>query len=118
MLLLFCDGAWALAKRPETGLLAGLWEFPNLPGELSVQEAMDAAAAWGCRPAQILRRAERKHVFTHLDWHLPACVIECGVQADGFIWSSLDEIRARYSLPTAFRQFLSILEEETKGDQV
>ena len=37
--LLVRDGKIALRKRPGTGLLAGLWEFPNVEG------ALDEAAA-------------------------------------------------------------------------
>ena len=114
--LLTCKGAWALTKRPETGLLAGLWEFPNLPGAFSPQAALDEAAAWGCRPLRILRQTERRHVFTHLEWRLPANVIECSEQAGAFTWLAPEEIRKHYSLPTAFRQFLDILEDDWKGD--
>jgi hypothetical protein len=36
--VLNCAGFLALRKRPATGLLAGLWEFPNVPGYLEAQE--------------------------------------------------------------------------------
>ena len=50
VLILSCDGFYALHKRPDKGLLAGLWEFPNLSGKLELPEAdvvnaMDAIAA-------------------------------------------------------------------------
>jgi A/G-specific adenine glycosylase len=105
--LLCCGGAWALRKRPKKGLLAGLWEFPNLPGDLEAQAALDAAAAWNCRPIRLLRHTEKRHIFTHILWELPAWVIECQNPADGFIWASSEEIKERYSLPTAFRQFMN-----------
>ena len=31
--------AAALRQRPETGLLAGLWEYPHVPGALAEAEA-------------------------------------------------------------------------------
>ena len=114
--LLTYKGAWALSRRQETGLLAGLWEFPNLPGELAVQAVLDTVSAWGCRPQRILRQTERQHVFTHLEWKLPACAVECAEQAGPFTWVTPAEIRAHYSLPTAFRQFLDILEDDLEGD--
>ena len=33
------DGAVALGQRPKTGLLAGLWEYPNVPGLLTEAQA-------------------------------------------------------------------------------
>ena len=116
--LLTCKDAWALSKRPDSGLLAGLWEFPNLPGELSLQEALDIAAAWGCCPRRALLHTERRHAFTHLEWKLPAFAIECGEQAGPFLWATLDDIRARYSLPTAFRQFIGFLDNDMKENEL
>lgn len=113
VLLLRCGDNWALRKRPPLGLLAGLWEFPNLPGSLDAQAALDAAAQWGCRPISLRRHIEKTHVFTHVQWELPAWVIECKNRASGFTWVSIAEIQNRYSLPTAFRQFL---EDIDKGE--
>ena len=39
--ILSCDGRYALRKRPDPGLLAGLWEFPNVPGKLETKKALD-----------------------------------------------------------------------------
>ncbi len=111
VLLLRCGNTWALRKRPDKGLLAGLWEFPNLPGRLDAQAALDAAAEWDCRPASLLMHLEKSHIFTHVQWELPAWVIECQSRPAGFAWVSEDEIKARYSLPTAFRQFLEDIEQ-------
>ena len=108
--LLRCGDRWALRKRPEKGLLAGLWEFPNLPGRADAQSALDAAAGWNCRPASLLRSTEKTHVFTHVQWELPAWIVECRVSADGFTWASLPDIKSSFSLPTAFRQFLEDME--------
>ena len=99
-----------MRKRPPSGLLAGLWEFPNLPGTLDAQVALDAAAEWDCRPVSLLRHIEKAHVFTHVQWELPAWVIECKNRSFAFTWVSLTEIQNRYSLPTAFRQFLEDIE--------
>lgn len=108
--LLHCGDAWALRKRPQKGLLAGLWEFPNLPGRLGAQEALDAVAAWGCRPSSVLRQTERFHIFTHVRWELPAWAIECRDRSEAFVWADLAEIKRRYPLPTAFRQFVEEME--------
>lgn len=115
--LLICEGRFALRKREESGLLAGLWEFPNLPGRLSAQEALDAAERWRCRPRSVLRRTERKHVFTHRVWELPAYLIECAAASPTFEWAEPRDIRERYSLPTAFRQFWDEIEEASDKEE-
>lgn len=111
VLLLCCGGAWALRKRAQTGLLAGLWEFPNVPGRLDAQAALDAADALGCKPAAVLKQTEKDHVFTHIRWELSAYVIECRRRSEDLCWADPAEIRRRYSLPTAFRQFMDELDK-------
>ena len=101
-----CGGALALRKRPGTGLLADLWEFPNVPGHLSGQQAADQAAAWGLHPRRILRSAERSHLFTHVEWKMRCWYLECAAQDDSFVWARPEELREVYALPTAFRMFL------------
>lgn len=113
--LLGCNGRFALNRRPDSGLLAGLWEFPSLPGRLGAQEALDAAESWGCLPRKILRQTGRTHIFTHITWELTAYLIVCGEHSDAFTWADAAEIRSRYPLPTAFRQFLNDLDEK-KGE--
>ena len=117
VLLLRCGDAFGLRKRSQKGLLAGMWEFPNLPGRLDAQTALDTAEAWGCRPVSLLRKTERSHVFTHLNWELPAWVIDCARQSESLSWASIAEIKERYSLPTAFRQFINELEKEHEDEK-
>ena len=45
--ILSCDGEYALQKRPGKGLLAGLWQFPNVPGKLNVEQALCAVEEMG-----------------------------------------------------------------------
>ena len=47
VLLLFQGRKVALRKRPDTGLLAGLWEYPNLPESLDEAGALLALAQMG-----------------------------------------------------------------------
>ena len=100
-----CNGAYALHKRPETGLLAGLWEFPNVTGKLEMEDGLRQAEAWGLRPQQLLRQVTRKHIFTHIRWNMNGLYIEVGERGGDFIWLSAEEIRQQAALPTAFRQF-------------
>ena len=101
-----CGDAYALCKRPDKGLLAGLWEFPNVTGKLDLSQALSAAEQFGVRPRNLLRQTEKKHIFTHIQWNLRGYYIEAAEESDRFSWFSAAQLRAQAALPTAFRQFL------------
>jgi A/G-specific adenine glycosylase len=103
--ILSCDGAYALEKRPDKGLLAGLWQFPNTEGKLEVPQAMMYLEEQGLRPREVLRQLERKHIFTHITWEMRGIYVEVMERAEKYTWLSADEIRANAAIPTAFRQF-------------
>ena len=103
--ILSCDGRYALGKRPDEGLLAGLWEFPNVEKKLGTGDALKAAEAMGLRPRDILKTVERKHIFTHIRWEMRGIYMEVAEAAGEFTWLTAEEIRASAALPTAFRQF-------------
>ena len=102
--ILSCDGMYALEKRPNTGLLAGLWQFPNTDGKLSVQAALSWVEGNGLKPKEIIRSVERKHIFTHVEWHMCGIYMEVGEKSAAYSWFSADEIKQTAALPTAFRQ--------------
>ena len=103
--ILSCDGRFALEKRPARGLLAGLWQFPNVPGHLNTAQALETAERWGLRPRNILRESEKKHIFTHIQWNMKGIYLEVAECAGGFRWFTAEEIQNEAALPTAFRQF-------------
>ncbi len=105
VLILECEGRYALRKRPDTGLLAALWEFPYVPGHLSAQEALAAVEKWGLKPREILRQVEKKHIFTHIQWNMLGTYIRAAEPGGGFVWLTAEEIESHAALPTAFRQF-------------
>ena len=103
--ILSCDGKYALQKRPNKGLLAGLWQFPNVSGKLDTPKALAAVEELGLRPRDILRIVERKHIFTHIRWEMRGIYLEVAECAGDFTWMTAEEIEASAALPTAFRQF-------------
>ena len=105
LFILSCDGRFALQKRPSRGLLAGLWQFPNIPGILDTAAALKAVEAMGLRPKEILRQVERRHIFTHIIWKMRGIYIEVADAPDRFQWFTPEEIEKIAALPTAFRQF-------------
>ncbi|HWS29685.1 MAG TPA: A/G-specific adenine glycosylase [Clostridia bacterium] len=104
--LLRFNALTAVKKRPEKGLLAGLFELPNILSKLDAQSALDLAASWGVSPVSLLSTLEREHVFTHIVWHMTCHTIECANADERFLWASGEELLKSYALPTAFRMFL------------
>ena len=103
--VLTCDGKYALEKRPDTGLLAGLWQFPNVPGKLDTEAALSVLEAKGLHPKDILRKSDRKHIFTHIRWEMDGYWVEVEEPVAEYQWLTAAEIEEQIALPTAFRQF-------------
>ena len=103
--ILSCGEHYALEKREQKGLLEGLWQFPNVPGKLSAQQAVAYLTEQGYRVKTILRQVEKKHIFTHIQWNMRGFYI-CLEEKSGFCqWKSSLQIEGETSIPTAFRQF-------------
>ncbi len=110
--ILECDGCFALTKRPDTGLLASLWQFPDTPGKLELPAALQMAESWGLQIKDVRRQLEKKHIFTHSVWNLRGFFMEVKIKCDKFIWFSADKIDANAALPTAYRQFWEALKHD------
>lgn len=110
--ILSCNGEYAITKREDTGLLAGLWEFPNVSGRLELNAALDKVEFLGLKPRDILRVVEKKHIFTHIEWDMSGIYIEVSDKGGNFTWLSGEKIAEYAALPTAFRQFLDVDREK------
>ena len=106
---LSCGDQIAILRREAPGLLSGMWQLPDMPGELGPNDAMSAAAGMLVEPTGIMWEKHRVHVFTHIRWEMVCFGIRCGRCAEGFIWADSDTIRRQYALPTAYRMFLDDL---------
>ena len=103
--ILSCDGKYALEKRPDTGLLAGLWQFPNITGHFDTQESLKKAEALGMTVKDIHRQVEKKHIFTHIQWNMRGIYLDVSEATGNFVWLRPEQIEKESALPTAFRQF-------------
>ena len=103
--LLRCGEKWAIEKRPNKGLLAGLWQFPNESGHFTAEQAVQWAEERGLHPRNVERSIDRHHIFTHIRWDLRGWFLEVGEPAGEYTWLTLHEIDEQAALPTAFRQF-------------
>ena len=104
----------ALRKRPDTGLLAGLWEFPHVEGALDETAAPGAVSAWNLEATQWKNKLAAKHIFTHVEWHMTGYTLE--VAGDGstdFFWADLMELEA-HAVPSAFARYYGEAVKELK----
>lgn len=103
--LLQCGDRYALTKRTESGLLAGLWQLPNMLGKMDVKQALDTAGGFGAQPVELCKQMNRVHIFTHIKWQMTCYHILCAERSPDFVWATAQEIETTYALPTAFRMF-------------
>ena len=69
--LVIRDGSrFALRRRPARGLLAGLYEFPNLPGHQGREEVIRYMETMQVPVLRIRKLPDARHVFTHLEWQM------------------------------------------------
>jgi len=104
--ILSSGGALAVEKRENPGLLSGLWALPSVPDLLDETAALTLATSWGVEPIELTRSSRKKHIFTHIEWHMMGYYLECRTQSPQFTWANEDMRAERVALPTAFRQFL------------
>ena len=105
VLILHCDGKFALRKRPEKGLLAGLWEFPHITGKPDLSALVCKVEEMGIKIGDIKKIVERKHVFTHIEWDMRGVYIDTKACCGDFSWFTAEQVVQTAALPTAFRQF-------------
>ena len=105
LFILRCGDLYGLCKRPEEGLLAGLWQFPDTLGHLSTQEALAHLQSLGLRPTGIDKILEKKHIFTHIQWNMKGFYLTVAEPAGELVWMDANCVRENAALPTAYRQF-------------
>ena len=103
---LICEDCLAVRKRESRGLLAGLWELPNVAGKLDAGQALCYVEDAGCEPAELLKSVERVHVFTHIIWRMRCYYMVCRRKSPEFVWADAQRRHADVALPTAFRMFV------------
>lgn len=98
--------AVAVRRRGEKGLLAGLWEMPNVPGTLDEPQAAAQLDQWGIVPHKWGKVSKDKHIFTHITWEMTVFSIEIeGDIPHDWAWRSAGAPDG-YPMPSAFAKLL------------
>lgn len=109
-IFIFQDGEHlAIRKRPEKGLLAGLYEFPNVEGHLTEEEAIAYGKQIGLAPIRIQKLEEGKHIFSHVEWQMIGYRIQVDELerccAEKMLFIHPEEIEREYPIPSAFETY-------------
>lgn len=109
VLLLVCGDRAALQKRPETGLLAGLWEFPSVEGKLGEERIFELLREEGLSPIAVTPLPPAKHIFSHVEWHMGGFWVEAAHMQGPFSWVDVTQLRGGYAAPSAYKVYHKLL---------
>ena len=119
--LILKDGSQlALHKRAKKGLLAGMYELPNVEGHLSEEEVLTYLKEEGYEPIRVQKVCDAKHIFSHVEWHMKGYVVflqagEYEAEKKGslkkaeWIFVEPEETKEQYAIPSAFVKYTEYL---------
>lgn len=104
-----------LMHRPETGLLANLYQFDMVEGHLKKNEAEANAESIGT-VEKCISLHPSTHIFSHIEWHMKGWLILLQEADEQGIWANAEEVAHTYAIPTAFRVYKEACELYLKGE--
>lgn len=107
--LCITDGSrYLIKRRPDTGLLAGLYELPNEDGHMTEDEVREMLLALGVSVLTVTPLPNAKHVFTHITWQMKGYAVTVSAMQsvpEGMIFATPSELDTVYPIPSAFRAY-------------
>lgn len=100
-----------LHRRPKRGLLAGMYEIPNLEGHLSREEVTHYVEQMELVPLKIEPLEEAKHIFSHIEWQMTGYMIRVAQLDDlsgpeaGYVFAEAEVSEQKYAIPSAFARY-------------
>ncbi len=98
-----------IRKRSAKGLLAGMYELPNLEGFLGENEVLEWIRKQGLSPLRILPLAGAKHIFSHVEWQMTGYAVSLEetehMDRDGLFFTDAKETEEKYPIPAAFAAY-------------
>lgn len=122
--LLIRDGDRTLIrKRKESGLLAGLYEFPSFDGWLEKEDIERIVSEFGYQPLYIKPLEDARHIFTHKEWHMKGYLVKVadtgyggGKQSERLLIYP-QEIEKTYPIPSAFKAYTKYVDIALGNEQ-
>ena len=112
----------ALRRRSGSGLLAGLWEFPNTEGLLDEAAAASVLASWRLEISAWEKQMPAKHIFSHVEWQMTGYSLRVtGAGPADILWADAETLE-RYAVPSAFGKYYAeakkLLSAERSGGKL
>ena len=105
----------AIRRRPSRGLLAGLYELPNVSGHLSQDEVLDMIREMNLEPLHIESLQEARHIFSHIEWRMTAYRIRVSSLEDNnqknLLFVGRKQSDREYAIPSAFSAYTKYMKE-------
>lgn len=95
----------AIRKRENTGLLAKMYEFPNVNKKMNKKEMADILKNWDLVVKHIEKVGTHHHIFSHIEWDMIGYKVQVENDNREFIWVEKEEILEKYPIPGAFVPF-------------
>lgn len=105
------QGLVGIQQRPESGLLARLWELPAYESHLQPAAMRAQLEADGYVVEQLLSLRPAKHIFTHIEWHMMGYYVELAEKDPRLTWVTPQDLHGVYALPSAFRAFVKVVKQ-------
>ncbi len=109
ILILQDDDQTATRKRPDKGLLAGMYEFPWVEGIRTKEEVISIVKEMGYAPVYVRELERGKHIFTHKEWHMAGFAVRVDELAQKpdledrhLLFARAGETEEKYPMPAAF----------------
>lgn len=101
----------ALMQRPNTGLLAGMYEFPCLEGHLTKRQVIAYLKKQGLSAIKVEELQASRHIFTHKEWHMVGYAVKVDELAkkgsqSSMIFAEPGEIKNKYPIPSAYHVYV------------
>lgn len=106
--IFFFRNQFFIEKREESGVLHGLWQFPNCNQILTEKEVLEYCKLKGLSRVKIEEGISYTHIFTHKKWVMHSYFIEiqvCDLEKFTGVFVIENDLVDRYSLPSAFQPF-------------
>lgn len=103
--LLEFQGNIAIRKRKEIGLLANMYEFPNINKKITKKEIKTILQDWHLTGEYLGKIGAHHHIFSHIEWDMIGYKVKVDNWNQEFMWVKKEEILKKYPIPGAFVPF-------------
>ena len=120
VLVIKAEDKGLLHKRANKGLLAGLYEFPNVEGHLKEEEVITYLKKMGLSPIRLKKLEDSRHIFSHIEWHMTGYAVqidETEQEYQNMLFVDVKETEEQYPIPAAFSRYTGYMNIRLGNDR-